>query len=48
MTATMQTYARNTGKPIDTLDFRTHVLEVMANEVEDVPEIGVNIHGMFM
>jgi len=29
MTATMQTYARSTGKPIDTLDFKTHVLEQM-------------------
>ena len=28
MTATMQTYARSTGKPIDTLGFRTHVLDV--------------------
>lgn len=48
MTATMQTYARNTGKPIDTLDFATHVLDVQGHEIEEAPEIGVNIHGMFM
>lgn len=29
MTATMQTYARATGKPIDTLNFTTHVREIM-------------------
>lgn len=28
MTATMQTYARATGKPIDTLSFTTHVTEM--------------------
>ncbi len=48
MTATMQTYARSTGKPIDTLGFTTHVLDIMGDEVKDAPEIGVNIHGMFM
>jgi len=48
MTATMQTYARNTGKPIDTLGFVTHVLEHGPEEVTGSPETGVNIHGMFM
>ena len=48
MTATMQTYARSTGKPIDTLGFTTHVLDIMGDEVRSAPEIGVNIHGMFM
>lgn len=44
----MQTYARATGKPIDTLGFTTHVLDMMAAEVEEPQEIGVNIHGLFM
>ena len=48
MTATMQTYARATGKPIDTLSFKTHVLEIMEDEVNETPETGVNIHGLFM
>lgn len=48
MTATMQTYARATGKPIDTLGFQTNVLEFHSNEVTESPEIGVNIHGLYM
>ena len=48
MTATMQTYARATGKPIDTLGFTTHVRDIMKDEVDEAPEIGVNIHGLFM
>jgi len=48
MTATMQSYARATGKPIDTLGFKTHVQAFMVEEVEEAPEVGVNIHGMFM
>ena len=48
MTATMQTYARATGIAIDTLGFRTHVLEIMADEVTEAPEIGVQIHGLFI
>lgn len=48
MTATMQTYARATGKPIDTLDFTTHVLEITGDEVKEAPETGVQIHGLYM
>ena len=48
MTATMQTYARSTGKPIDTLGFQTHVLDLTYEEINDEPEVGVNIHGMFI
>lgn len=48
MTATMQTYARTTGKPIDTLSFLTHVRDVMVDEVTEAPEVGVNIHGLYM
>lgn len=35
MTASLQTYARATMKPIDTLSFRTHVLDIMADEVTE-------------
>ena len=48
MTATMQTYARATGKPIDTLGFTTHTMEIMGHEVTECPEVGVYIHGMYM
>jgi len=41
MTAAMQTFARDTKKPIDTLSFRTHVLDVMAEEVTEAQEVGV-------
>jgi len=30
------------------LSFRTHVLDVMADEVESAPEVGVQIHGLYM
>lgn len=48
MTATLQTYARATMTPIDTLSFRTNVLPFMVDQVKDAPEIGVNVHGLFM
>jgi dynein heavy chain len=48
MTATMQTYARSTKTPIDTLAFRTNVLPLTLDDIKEKPEIGVNIHGMFM
>jgi len=48
MTAAMQTFARDTKKPIDTLSFRTHVLDVMAEEVTEAQEVGVQIHGLYM
>lgn len=41
MTATMQTYARATGKPIDTLGFKTHVTDLMKEDVKESPETGV-------
>jgi dynein heavy chain len=41
MTAAMQSYARETMKPIDTLSFRTHVLDIMEDEVESPQEVGV-------
>ena len=50
MTATLQTYARKTQTPIDTLAFRTNVLPLQIEYLneEAKPEIGVNVHGMFM
>ena len=48
MTATLQTYARDTKTAIDTLSFRTNVLERFADSVTEAPETGVNIHGLFM
>ena len=48
MTATMQTYARSTKTPIDTLAFRTNVMPLTLEDIKEKPEIGVNIHGMFM
>jgi len=48
MTATMQTFARATGKPIDTLAFTTHVLDHGKDEVTERPEIGIYMHGLYM
>jgi dynein heavy chain len=48
ITASMQTYARKTATPIDTLAFRTNVLEIYEEEVTETPENGVNIHGLFL
>ena len=44
----MQTYARATGKPIDTLGFETHVLDIMEKDITESPEVGVHIHGMYI
>lgn len=48
MTATLQAYARETSTAIDTLAFKTNVMEYFADGVVDYPETGVNIHGLFM
>jgi len=49
MTGTLQTYARKRGKPIDTLKFSFTVLNKMdRNEVEEDPEDGVLIYGLFI
>lgn len=48
MTATMQTYARSTQTPIDTLAFRTNVLPLQLKDIKEKPEVGVNIHGVYM
>lgn len=48
MTATLQTFARRTQTPIDTLSFRTNILPYYRKDVVESPEIGVNVHGLFM
>lgn len=48
MTASLQTYSRATMTAIDTLTFKTNVLTIMAEEITEAPETGVNIHGMYM
>jgi dynein heavy chain len=47
MTATLQTYARKTATPIDTLAFKTHILDHFEEGVNEPPSDGVNIHGLF-
>ena len=48
MTAVLQTYARQTMTPIDSLKFRTHVLEKDKDDLMDYAEIGTYIYGLFM
>lgn len=48
MTASLQTYARKTQTPIDVLKFKTHVRNYGPDNVEEVPEDGINMHGLFM
>lgn len=40
MTSTMQTYARKTQIPIDTLTFRTEVRTFGKEDIKEVPEDG--------
>lgn len=48
MTAALQSYARKTQTPIDTLAFRTYIKEFFEKDVTEPPEDGVNIHGLFL
>ena len=48
MTAAKQMYARKTSTEIDTLIFKTTVRPFTKENVEIVPENGVNIHGLFL
>lgn len=48
MTATMQTYSRKTKIPIDTLQFRSEARNIEKADLRSAPEIGVNIHGLFL
>lgn len=48
MTASLQAYARKTAIPIDTLKFKTHVRNYGPDDVQEVPEDGINMHGLFI
>lgn len=48
MTASLQSHARLHQIPIDTLQFKTHIRDVFCDGIEELPETGVNIHGLFM
>jgi len=48
MTAVMQTHARKTLIAIDTLTFRTDVRKFYKDNIEIIPEHGVNFHGVFI
>jgi dynein heavy chain len=48
MTAALQTYARATRIPIDTLDFRTVVTRMSPEDVDACPPQGVYIYGAFV
>ena len=47
-TALLQTYARKTSEPIDTLTFRTNILNKTRDQVENMPENGFYIYGLFL
>lgn len=44
----MQTYARKTSEAIDNLTFRTNILKYNKNAISDLPENGLNIHGLYL
>jgi len=48
MTAALQTYARKTQTPIDALQFSTNVKDVFGDEIEEGPDDGVNVHGLYL
>jgi dynein heavy chain len=48
MTAAMQTYARKTATAIDTLQFKSHVVDGFEDSITEAPEDGVNLHGLFL
>ncbi len=48
MTGALQTYARKTKIPIDTLTFQTVVLDKYENEVTAGPENGVYVYGLYL
>lgn len=41
-------YARKTATAIDTLSFKTNVMPYFGKDVKAPPDIGVNIHGLYM
>ncbi len=48
MTGALQTYARETKIPIDTLTFRTKVLSLSEAEVSTPPATGVYVYGLYL
>lgn len=48
MTAAKQMYSRKTSTEIDTLIFKTSIYSFFKDNVQIVPENGVNIHGLFL
>jgi dynein heavy chain len=48
MTAALQTYARKTRTPIDTLRYRTDISTKHSSDITEMPANGVNIHGLFL
>jgi len=48
MTAALQTYARKTRTPIDTLRYRTEISTLHGSDITEMPANGVNIHGLFL
>lgn len=48
MTASLQTYARKESIAIDTLKFKTNVRPYGPDDIQEVPDDGVNIHGLFL
>jgi len=49
LTGVLQTHSRAFKIPIDDIKFRTHVLHIQAvDQVDDPPETGVYIHGLYM
>eukprot|EP00933_Yihiella_yeosuensis_P014688 TRINITY_DN13064_c0_g2_i1.p1 TRINITY_DN13064_c0_g2~~TRINITY_DN13064_c0_g2_i1.p1 ORF type:complete len:1259 (-),score=321.04 TRINITY_DN13064_c0_g2_i1:1184-4960(-) len=48
MTASLQLHARKTKIPIDTLEFFSATRQIQPNELNELPESGVNIHGLFL
>lgn len=48
LTGVLQTHARKHVVPIDTLIFRFEVFDLDAEEVQEGPEDGVYVHGLFM
>lgn len=48
MTASLQAYARKNAIAIDTLKFKTNVRNYGPDDIQEVPEDGVNLHGLFM
>ena len=48
MTAVLQTHARKTAIPIDTLSFKTAMTDRWSTQVTSTPEHGAYIYGLFM